>query len=148
MGVQNVVVTACDFSDNGSSVAPGPGLQHNLLITHVTDCRISDSRLVASPWGNGLELIHSRNVTISNNETARNSLNGIHSTESQDIHVRGNLTEGNDRNGILFDAQMDGCSWIDVCDNLARNNGEHGISINRVTGGTIQNNTVVDNGQN
>lgn len=146
-GAKNVIVSACDFSDNGSSVVPGHGLQHNLLFTHIADCQITDSRLDTSLWGSGLELTHSRNVKISKNELARNRLNGFHSTESREILVRDNLLEGNDECGILFDAMMDGCRDIEISDNLARNNGKQGISINQIIGQTIQNNKVTDNGQ-
>ena len=144
-GAADVTVAACDFSDNGCSVVPGPGLQHNLLITRVTGCEVRDSRLDTSPWGSGLDLSHSRNVAISNNEAARNALHGIRATESEDVRVLGNLAEGNDSSGIMFDTLMDGCRRVEVRGNLSRNNGGYGIEVQRVTGATVQDNTVADN---
>lgn len=145
-GAKNVVITACDFTGNGSSVVPGPGLEHDLLLTRVIGAEIRDSRLDDSPWGNGIDLSESRNVNIVDNETARNALNGIHVTESQDIRVDGNLTEGNDRNGILFDAQMDGCRKIEVTGNISRNNGDDGIKIEQVVSGIVRGNSGNENG--
>jgi parallel beta-helix repeat protein len=146
-GAENVVIAACDFSDNGSSVVPGPGLQHDLLLTHVNDAKVHDSRFDDSLWGGGIDLSDSRDVNIFNNETARNALNGIHVTECQNIHVHGNLAEGNDENGILFDAQMDGCQKIEVANNLCRNNGNYGIQIDNVVSGVVHGNSGNDNGE-
>jgi parallel beta-helix repeat protein len=108
---------------------------------------VTGSRLDDSPWGSGLDLSQSRDITISNNEAGRNALHGIRATESQNVRVRGNLVEGNDGAGIRFDALMDGCRDIEVRDNLARNNGSFGIEIGGGAGGAVRNNTVSDNGQ-
>jgi parallel beta-helix repeat protein len=145
-GAARVSVIACDFSDNGSSVVPGPGLQDNLLLSHVTGCRISDSRLDTSPWGSGLELSFGSGVTITNNETARNARNGIHVTESHDVRICENLAEGNDRDGIAANALMDGCHEIKISGNLSRNNGDRGIEVDHATGGLVEDNSVFDNG--
>ncbi|MFT5368738.1 MAG: parallel beta-helix repeat protein [Candidatus Latescibacterota bacterium] len=56
-----------------------------------------------------------------------------------------NLLEGNDGSGIQFYAQMDGCSDIDVRDNIARNNTGYGIEVSQAVGGVLQNNTALDN---
>jgi parallel beta-helix repeat protein len=144
-GAQQVQIAACDFSDNGSSVVPGPGLQHNLLVTHTAGCEVKDCRLDGSLRGSGFVVRESRDVTISNNEVARNFLHGIHAAESQNVRVIGNLIEGNDDSGILFDALMDGCRNIEIHSNLSRNNGGCGIEVNRITGGTLRANTLSDN---
>jgi hypothetical protein len=146
-GAEKVVIKACDFSNNGSSVVPGPGLQHNLLLTRVVSGKVNDSCFDSSPWGSGLDLSDSRDVSVFNCEAARNVLNGIHVTESQDIRIHGNLAEGNDKNGILFDAQMDGCLKIEVAGNLSRNNGTCGIQINHAVSGTVRDNSGHDNGE-
>ena len=145
-GAGKVVIAACDFSDNGSSVVPGPGLQHNLLLTHVTDGRISDSRLDDSLWGSGLEISFGRDLTITNNEIARNARSGIHVTESQAVRVSGNLAEGNDRDGIAFDALMDGCRQLEIFENISRNNGNYGIKLEHALGQVLKNNSLTDNG--
>jgi hypothetical protein len=145
-GAAQVSVIACDFSDNGSRVVPGPGLQDNLLLSHVTGCRISDNRLDTSPWGNGLELSFGTDVTITNNETARNARNGIHVTESRNVYICGNLSEGNDCDGIRSDALMDGCREVEISGNLSRNNGRSGIKMDHAGDGWVTNNSVWDNG--
>lgn len=146
-GAAQVSVIACDFSGNGSSVVPGPGLQDNLLFSHVTGCRISDSRLDTSPWGSGLELSFGNDVTVTNNETARNAQSGIHVTESHNVRICGNLVEGNDRDGIAADALMAGCREVEISGNLSRNNGGHGIEVDHAVGGLVENNSVFDNGK-
>jgi hypothetical protein len=145
-GADHVFVSGCNFSDNGSSVVPGPGLQDNLLLSHVTDARISDSRLDDSPWGSGLEITFGSELAITNNELARNARHGFHATESQAIHISGNLAEGNDCDGLAADVLLAGCRAVEVSQNLVRNNGGHGIELNHVTGGSILDNSVRDNG--
>jgi hypothetical protein len=145
-GATDVAIVACDVSDNGSSVVPGPGLQHNLLITRSIKCEVRNSRLDTSPWGSGVFVSHCRDVLISNNEMARNALNGVRATESEKIRILGNLVEGNDGSGILLNAMMDGCRQVDVRENVSRNNGGYGLEIRRVVDSAVQNNRLVDNG--
>lgn len=145
-GAAQVLITACDFSDNGSSVAPGPGLQDDLLCSHVTACRITDSRLDDSPWGSGLRLSFASDVNITNNETARNARDGIDVIESRDIHICGNLAEGNDGGGIMADALMDGCRRLEITGNLARCNGGFGIKMDHVIGAVMLKNVAKENG--
>lgn len=144
-GAQNVTIVACDFSDSGSSVVPGPGLQHNLLITRSDTVEIRDSRFDTSPWGSGVDISHCQNVKLSNCEVARNALHGVHVTESERVHIVKNLVEGNDAHGIVFDKQMDGCKEAMLTDNLSRNNGKWGICVSDVVDETIENNVVIDN---
>ncbi len=146
-GAKQVNIVACDFSDNGSSVVPGNGLQHNLLITHVEGCQITDSRFDTSPWGNGIDVTHSSDVSISNCEAARNALNGIRTADSRHINISGNLLEGNDGSGVLFERLAKGSDAIDVQENTSHYNGEYGIMIGHVTKGKVRNNTLEGNGQ-
>ena len=146
-GAKQVQVIACDFSDNGSSVVPGPGLQHNLLITHVEDCQIEDSRFDTSPWGSGIDVVNCTGISISNCEAARNALNGIRVVDSRDIHITGNLLEGNDGSGILFGSFVTGCKVIDVQDNTSHYNGKYGIYSGQITDGTVRNNIRTGNGK-
>ncbi len=146
-GAALVEVVACDFSDNGAGVAPGPRLLHNLLLSHVTGGRIQDSRLDNSPWGSGLDLTQCREVIITNNEAARNALHGIRVADSQEVRLRGNLAEGNDGDGIFCAAQMDGCRNVEVAENLSRNNGGSGITTNGAAESTVHGNTVLENGR-
>lgn len=146
-GATNVVVNNCDFSDNGSSVVPGAGFHHNLLLTRISDCRVSNSRFDTSPWGSGVDLSFVNKGVISKNEAARNRLSGIRCTESRNIEVTENLVEGNDGSGILFDALMDGSQNIEISDNISQYNNEHGILLDKVSVSKVMNNKTLDNGQ-
>jgi parallel beta-helix repeat protein len=97
----NVKIVGCDFNESGSSVVPGPRLQHNLLITRCSDVTVTGCRLVNSPHGSGLAIAHCKNVTVTNSEIARNAWYGLLITESSGITVEGNLIEANDRSGIM-----------------------------------------------
>jgi hypothetical protein len=55
-GIDNLRINACNMNESGSSVVPGPRLQHNLLITRCTGVLVDGSRLVNSPHGCGLAL--------------------------------------------------------------------------------------------
>lgn len=145
-GAEDVVVESCDFSDNGSSVVPGPGQQHNLLLAQVSGVMVSNSRLDDSPWGSGLNVINSRNVKVTENESARNAAQGIRCAESREILLNGNLIEGNDAWGILCDVLWEGSRGVEVSDNLVRNNGQGGINIYRTGMTTIRNNRLTHNG--
>jgi hypothetical protein len=145
-GASQVEVIASDFSGNGSSVVPGPGLQHNLLLTRVAGAEVRDSRFDDSLWGSGLDIGEGRDVSVSNSEFARNRLFGIHAVESQDIRLRGNLAEGNDGGGIAFESLMDGCRSIEVRENIVRNNGGPGINTNGAAG-LVERNATADNGR-
>ena len=125
-GAAQVAIVASDFSDNGGSVVPGPGLEHDLLLTRVVGAEVRDSRFDDSSWGSGIDVTFSRDIAISNNETARNALYGIRVSESENVTVRGNLAEGNDAGGMQFDRLFDGSRNVVVRDNVARNNGGPG----------------------
>lgn len=146
-GADDVVVRGCDFSDNGSSVVPGPGQQHNLLLGQVAGCHISDSRLDDSPWGSGLNVVNSRDIRIENSEAARNALQGVRCTESQNISIEGNLLEGNDGYGVHSDVLLEGTRGIVVINNQVQNNGMGGISIYRTGTTRLENNRQRDNGR-
>jgi parallel beta-helix repeat protein len=121
-GANGVKVINCDFSDNGASIVPGAGFHHNLLLTHVSDGEIRNSRFDTSPWGNGIDMTFCRNISVVGNEVARNALSGIRCAESEDISITGNLVEGNDLNGIGLDVLMDGSKNMEIRDNLLQNN--------------------------
>jgi len=145
-GATNVAIHSCDFSDSGGSVVPGPGLQHNLLLARSSKCEVRGSRFDTSLWGSGIDVSHCQDVSLHNNEAARNALHGIRATESTNVCVTGNLVEGNDGSGILLDALMDGCRGTEVRANLARNNGGYGIDVVHHGEGVVVDNTAKDNG--
>jgi parallel beta-helix repeat protein len=146
-GAKQVNIIACDFSDNGSGVVPGNGLQHNLFITHVEGCQIIDSRFDTSPWGNGIHVTYCSDVLISNCEAARNALNGINLVDSRNVTITGNLLEGNDGCGILFNSLVGGSDHIDVQNNISQNNRKYGIMTGQVHKGKVQNNILRSNGK-
>lgn len=139
-GASQVAVIASDFTDNGGSVVPGPGLEHDLVLTRIVEAEVRDSRFDDSPWGSGIDVTFSQDVTLSNNETARNGLYGIHVSDSKKVNIRGNLAEGNDGGGIRFDRLFDGSRGAVVEGNILRNNGASGLHIDGVTGAQVGSN--------
>ncbi|WP_339921829.1 heparinase II/III family protein [uncultured Cyclobacterium sp.] len=127
-GVANIKITNCDFSDNGSNVVPGKGLHHNLHLFRSSDILIKESRFSNSPWGSGIMASLCENITLTNNESSRNKLDGIQVNESQLITITSNLLEGNDRNGLFLEQLHKGNRQIRINDNLIRNNGALGIN--------------------
>ncbi|MDA0709358.1 MAG: right-handed parallel beta-helix repeat-containing protein, partial [bacterium] len=144
-GASQVVLTGCDFSDNGGSVVPGPGLQHNLLISRSDAIEIRSGRFDTSPSGSGIDISHCQDVTLSDNEVARNACSGIRVTESENIHIENNLTEGNDAHGIALDTLMDGCRQVTLIGNTSRNNGRSGIHTKGTRKLTAKQNIETDN---
>lgn len=116
-GATDVRITRCDFNENGSSVVPGPKLQHNLLLTHCADIQVQDSRLDTSPYGSGLSLDQCSNAKITDNEIARNAYFGVLIAESRNIEVTGNFIEGNDRSGVMIEFQYRGSENVSVTNN-------------------------------
>lgn len=123
----NVKIVGCDFNESGSSVVPGPRLQHNLLITRCSDVTVTGCRLVNSPHGSGLAIAHCRNVGITNNEIARNAWYGLLIKESSGISVEGNLIEANDRSGIMAEYLYSGSADIAIENNIVHYNNGYAI---------------------
>lgn len=147
LGASGVTITACDFSDNGGSVVPGPGIHHNLLLAHVQAAQITGSRMDTSPWGDGISVTESKDVTISGNELGRNKLSGIYVGDSQNVKVDHNLAEGNDGYGILFLSLIYGNVNINVKNNYSQYNGKQGISVAGTKGIVMMGNTLSNNGK-
>lgn len=138
-GAVGVEVTGCNFTENGSTVVPGPRLQHNLLLSHCSNVRIKDSRLDTSPFGSGIALVSCKKVDVISNEIARNGYYGIDIQESANISVSGNLIENNDRSGIMLEFLSKGNQNIEIKDNVIHYNNGFGIesySTAKITVGT------------
>jgi hypothetical protein len=145
-GISDVEITACDFTENGSSVVPGPKLQHNLLLTHCNNVQVKDCRLDTSPFGSGLVLGHCRQVQVSRNEIARNAYYGLLVTESRDILVEQNLIEANDRSGVFIEYLHRGSADVTVRSNLLRYNNGYGVESYAAQRTTVTQNSYEGNG--
>lgn len=126
-GAEDIQIKDCDFSENGSSVVPGPQLQHNLLIMHSKGAVVSNCRLDNSPYGSGISLLYTSDVEVNNCEIARNAYYGICVVESQRVGLLKNLLEANDRSGIMLEYQYNGSSDIAISENLIQYNNGFGI---------------------
>lgn len=146
-GAKGVAISRSDFTENGSSVVPGPKLQHNLLLTHCRDVSVEDSRLDTSPHGSGISLAHCRDARIERNEIARNAYYGILIAESQNVFIKGNLIEGNDRSGIMAEYQYRGCENIAVTKNQIQFNDGFGVEAYAARNSAFGGNNYVKNSQ-
>lgn len=145
-GAEGVNISGCNFSENGSSVVPGPKLQHNLLLGHCSGVVIKDSRLVTSPFGSGVTLTHCKNAKINSCEIARNAYYGINLLESSNIEISGNLIENNDRSGIMMEYLYHGCNNVSVTSNLIHYNNGFGVESYSAKDIKVSNNTYAGNG--
>jgi parallel beta-helix repeat protein len=144
-GAAGVNVLHCDFNENGSSVVPGPRLQHNLLLTHCSGVVVKDCRLDTSPYGSGISLSRSRDAQITGCEVARNAYYGIVMAECSNILITGNLVEANDRSGVMVEFLCRGSENISVSDNLIHYNDGHGVEAYAVSNIKVLNNTYAGN---
>lgn len=126
-GASGAEFSSCDFDENGSSVIPGPKLQHNLLLSHCADITITGSRFDTSPYGAGVSLLHCSGVTLSGSEIARNAYYGVLVSESKNILVSGCLVEGNNLSGIMMEYLYWGSKNISLVDNTIWFNGGYGV---------------------
>ncbi|HEY9261484.1 alginate lyase family protein [Chitinophaga sp.] len=147
-GADGITIERCNFNENGSSIIPGPRLQHNLLLKHCTDIRIRNSRLDTSPFGSGIALDQCRAVEINSCEVARNAWYGISVAGCEKVAIKENLIEANDRGGLLLEYFYTGNKYIDVRKNLIQYNAGYGITAYGVENGTMQLNRYAGNGSN
>jgi parallel beta-helix repeat protein len=145
-GATNLSIISCDFSESGSSVVPGPKLQHNLLITYSSDITVISSRLVNSPFGSGLFLNNCINATISDSEISRNGYYGIGIAESSNITIKGNLIEANDRSGIMAEYLFRGSENITIEKNIIQYNNGYGIESWSTKNIKLNSNSLTGNG--
>ncbi|HEX3009836.1 MAG TPA: right-handed parallel beta-helix repeat-containing protein, partial [Bacteroidales bacterium] len=126
-GARGIEISGCNFNENGSSVVPGPKLQHNLLLSHCSDIQVKNSRLDTSPFGSGIAMISCKKAEVSSNEIARNAYYGIDLQESEKINLNGNLIENNDRSGVMLEFLANGNSNIEIKNNIIHYNNGFGI---------------------
>lgn len=145
-GADDIQVIQCDFTENGSSIVPGPRLQHNLLLSHCRKANIRNSRLDTSPYGSGIALDNSREVTINACEIARNGYYGVTIAESKNVAVEGSLIEANDRSGVMAEFLSEGSENITISGNNIHHNNGYAVETYAVKNTSIQNNTYTGNG--
>jgi hypothetical protein len=145
-GVTGLNIICCDFTENGSSVVPGPKLQHNLLITHCTEITVKDSRLDTSPYGSGLVFDHCRDAKVTNCEIARNAYYGVLISESNTILLSGNLIEGNDRSGIMIEYLFKGSQNTIISKNQIQYNNGYGVESYAARNISVSGNNYAGNG--
>ncbi|MEO6917106.1 MAG: right-handed parallel beta-helix repeat-containing protein, partial [Chitinophagaceae bacterium] len=134
-GAASMEFNSCDFDENGSSVIPGPKLQHNLLLSHCEDITVTNSRFDTSPYGAGISLIHCSRVKISGSEIARNAYYGVQIAESKHISITGCLVEANDRSGIMMEYLYFGNKEVNISHNTIWFNG--GFAVETYAGKNI-----------
>ncbi len=144
-GGTNIRIQNCDLNENGGNVVPGPRLQHNLLLSHCNKVTISDSRIATSPFGAGIALEKSANITIQNNEIARNAFHGILITESRELAIQDNLIEANDGHGIMLPFLYSGSQHVTIKTNLIHYNTGKGVVAHGVTALNLSANTLEGN---
>lgn len=146
-GAGNISIANCDLSENGSSVVPGPKLQHNLLLTHCTDVTIRGSRMDTSPFGSGISMDHCTNVLVENCEIARNAYYGVLLAECKNVLVKNNLVEANDKDGVMMEFLYQGNENITIQNNLIHFNTGYGIASYAAKNSQVHNNTCNGNGK-
>jgi len=145
-GAKNVEINGCDLNENGSSVVPGPKLQHNLLLTHCADISVKNCRLDTSPFGSGIALTNCSNSQIIANEIARNGFFGIQVTDCNGTAASGNLIEANDRSGIMIEFLHHGSDNISLMNNQIQYNAGFGIESYSASHISVSNNRYAGNG--
>jgi len=126
-GAENLEINNCNISDNGSAVVPGPRLQHNLLLRHVTRANIRDSRFDTSISGCGIALDNCLDITVERCEIARNAWFGILMSTTGNVTATGNLIEGNSNSGIMSEFLYSGCRNLIINDNYIQYNNGYGV---------------------
>ena len=126
-GVENLEINNCNISDNGAGIVPGQRLQHNLLLRHVANARIHDSRFDTSIAGCGIVLDNCSDITVERCEIARNAWFGLLMSTSDKIVIAGNLIEGNSNSGVMSEFQHSGCRNVSIKDNIIQYNGGYGV---------------------
>ncbi|HET7178834.1 MAG TPA: right-handed parallel beta-helix repeat-containing protein, partial [Chryseosolibacter sp.] len=144
-GAQHVRITNCDFNENGSSVVPGPRLQHNLLVTHSSDITVEDCRLDTSPFGSGVALTASKDARVTRCEIARNAFYGVLVSECDNVSVAGNFLEGNDHTGIMVEFLYRGSSRVSIDHNVIQYNNGYAVEARAATKCNVAGNTYIAN---
>ena len=146
-GAENLEINNCNISDNGSGIVPGPRLQHNAMLRHVSNIRIHDSRFGTSIAGCGIAVDNCNNVAVERCEIARNAWFGLLLSESDNITIADNLIEGNSASGIMSEVRHVGCRNVRINNNIIQYNDGYGIESYATENIRLSNNRYHMNGQ-
>jgi len=144
-GADNVSIANCDLNENGGNAVPGPKIQHNLLLSHCRQVKVTGSRMSTSPFGSGLALDHCTGALVTDCEISRNAWYGLLVSESSNISITQNLIEANDRSGVLLEFLYLGNSGIKIDGNLIHYNNGFGVESYASTS-LVSRNTYTGNG--
>lgn len=141
----NVISNNPNISFNGAPpTADGNGI---FLLALSTNNTMSNNNL-ANNTLNGISLANSNNNTISDNQVWRNGVSkvlgqryGINALNSDHTIVSSNNASGNKGHGIYLDNSNNST----VSDNIASSNGLHGIFLNNLDNTTVTHNNVTSN---
>ena len=100
-----IEVTANGVEISGFNIENSGGSFSGVLLSSVTDCKISNNDI--SNAGNGIYVVTSDSNIIDNNNL-QDSNNGIYFYSSDDNNVYSNTFEDNNANGIYLDSNSDG----------------------------------------
>jgi parallel beta-helix repeat protein len=126
-GAENLEINNCNISDNSSGINPGPRLQHNVTLRHVSNIRIRDSRFDTSIAGCGVVLDNCADIIVERCEIARNAWFGMLLSESDNVTIFGNLIEGNSASGIMSEFRYAGCRNVRINNNNIQYNDGYGV---------------------
>ena len=144
-GAENVKLESCNISDNGSSIIPGPKLQHNLNLSYVEDAVIEGCRFDTSLAGGGISMMNCGNVVVNDCEIARNAWHGLYAADSDAVSVSNCLIEANDGSGVMIESLAGIPEDMHVAGNVIWFNAGFGIHIHPGQGNTEFGNRLENN---
>ena len=143
--VCGVIVTGCNFHDNGTTYSNDFDYFHNLYIRQcdnsnysitVTNCQLNNG------WsGNGLNLSYNENIFVENTTATNNFFRGIRAADSTNFTVQFCTVSENGDVGLIANEEINPTLNIDWYSNTADGNLNGGFTtIPGVTGLAVDNN--------
>ncbi len=131
----NVTISNCNFSGNGTSVPADLKFAHNLYIRACNTVKVSDVVLNGSPSGNGLNISYCKDVTVVRCEAKNNFFRGMRAADTDGFTVQNCVLSGNGDVGLIANSEITATKNINFMACLALNNRGGGIQgVSGVTG--------------